>query len=242
MTEARQAFLSIGEVLVQLLPEFPDVTISKIRFLEAEGLVEPERTASGYRRFGHRDLSRLRYVLSQQRDHYLPLRVIKDNLEAIDRGMEPGGPEGGPRAPHLTLAPELPEPVDFAPPVSDLRLSRRELLTAAGVSEEQLADLEQYGLLAPCAGGSSYDADALVVARTVAAMARFGIEPRHLRPFRSAADREIGLVEQVVTPLVRQRGPEAQARAAEAVRELSALSVRLHTTLVRAGLGPQISR
>jgi DNA-binding transcriptional MerR regulator len=240
-----RAFMSIGEVLGQLRPEFADITISKIRFLEAEGLVEPERTASGYRKFSREDLSRLRYVLSAQRDHYLPLRVIKEHLEAIDRGLEPpaAGAGGGPKVPRALVAAEgLPGADAFLPDVSEIRLSRGELLSAAGLTPEQLDQLEQYGLLAPRQGGNHYDGDALVVAKTVAEMSRFGIEARHLRPFKSAAEREIGLVEQVVTPLVRQRNPEARARADEVARELAALSVKLHATLVRAGLGPGLRR
>src|SRR4051794_18609929 len=239
-----RAFMSIGDVLSQLRPDFPDVTISKIRFLEAEGLVEPERTASGYRKFSRDDLARLRYVLSAQRDHYLPLRVIKEHLEALDRGLEPATPPGGsPRVPRALVAAEgLPGPDAFVREVSELRLSRRELLDAAGLEDEQLQQLEQYGLVSVRAGANHYDGDALVIAKTVAEMARFGIEARHLRPFRSAADREVGLFEQVVTPLVRQRNPEARARAEEAVRELAALSVKLHATLVRAGLRPMLSR
>ena len=236
--------MSIGEVLGQLRPDFADITISKIRFLEAEGLVEPERTSSGYRKFSREDLSRLRYVLSAQRDHYLPLRVIKEHLDAIDRGLEPPAIGGsGPKVPRALVAAEgLPGPEAFLPDVSEIRLSRKELLEAAGLQPEQLDQLEQYGLLAPRPGGSSYDGDALVVARTVSEMARFGIEARHLRPFKAAAEREIGLVEQVVTPLVRQRGPEARARAQEVARELAALSVKLHATLVRTGLGPGLNR
>ncbi|MEX2290890.1 MAG: MerR family transcriptional regulator [Mycobacteriales bacterium] len=241
---AIRAFMSIGEVLGQLRPDFPDITISKIRFLEAEGLVEPERTASGYRKFSREDLSRLRYVLSAQRDHYLPLRVIKEHLDAIDRGLDP--PDlgtSGPKVPRALVAAEgLPGADSFLPDVSEMRLSRSELLAAAGLSPEQLEQLEQYGLVAPRQGGSHYDGDALVVAKTVAEMARFGIEARHLRPFKAAAEREIGLVEQVVTPLVRQRNPEARARAEEVARELAALSVKLHATLVRAGLGPGLRR
>jgi DNA-binding transcriptional MerR regulator len=239
-----RAFMSIGEVLGQLRPDFPDITISKIRFLEAEGLVEPERTSSGYRKFSREDLARLRYVLSAQRDHYLPLRVIKEHLDALDRGLEPpalGG--GGPRVPRALVAAEgLPSPDSFLPDVSEIRLSRSELLDAAGLDDEQLAQLEQYGLVGVRPGGSHYDGDALVVAKTVAEMSRFGIEARHLRPFKAAADREVGLVEQVVTPLVRQRNPEARARADEVVRELAALSVKLHATLVKAGLGPGLRR
>lgn len=239
-----RAFLSIGEVLGQLRPDFADITISKIRFLEAEGLVEPERTASGYRKFSREDVSRLRYVLSAQRDHYLPLRVIKEHLDAIDRGLEPPPTGGqGPKVPRALVAAEgLPGPEAFLPDVSEIRLSRKELLDAAGLAAEQLDQLEQYGLLAVRPGGSHYDGNALVVAKTVAEMARFGIEARHLRPFKAAAEREIGLVEQVVTPLVRQRNPEARARAEEVARELAALSVKLHATLVRTGLGPGLRR
>ncbi|MDQ1712776.1 MAG: hypothetical protein QOE45_2226 [Frankiaceae bacterium] len=241
---ARKAFLSIGEVLAQLRGDFPDVTISKIRFLETEGLIEPERTSSGYRKFTRDDVGRLRYVLSAQRDRYLPLRVIKAHLEALDRGLEPAeGADGSPQVPRaLTAVDGLPGPEAFVMDVSDVRLTRDELATAAGLTLEQLEQLEQYGLVAPRPGGSYYDGDALIVAKTVAEMSRFGIESRHLRPFRSAADREIGLFEQVVAPLVRQRNPEARARADETVRELAALSIRLHSALVRAGLKPGLTR
>jgi len=237
-----RAFLSIGEVLAQLRPEFPDITISKIRFLEAEGLIHPERTPSGYRKFSRDDVARLRFVLAQQRDNYLPLRVIKEHLDAIDRGLEPpGAAGGGPRLPRaLSPAEGLPRPDDFLREPSDVRLSREELLLAAGLDNAQLEQLEQYGLLAVRGKGNHYDADALVVARTVAEMARFGIEARHLRAYRTAADREVGLFEQVVTPLIRQRNPEARARAEEAVRELAALSVRLHAALVKAGLRAEL--
>jgi DNA-binding transcriptional MerR regulator len=235
--------MSIGEVLSQLRADFPDVTISKIRFLEAEGLIEPERTASGYRKFSRDDVSRLRYVLAAQRDHYLPLRVIKAHLEAIDRGLEPPDtPGGGPQVPRALVAAEgLPGPESFAREPSELRLSRDELLDAAGLDSAQLTQIEQYGLVVARPGGY-YDGDALVIAKTVAEMGRFGLEPRHLRAFRSAADREVGLVEQVVSPLVRQRNPEARGRAEEVARELASLSVKLHATLVRSGLRPQLGR
>ena len=240
---ASRAFMSIGEVLSHLRAEFPDVTISKIRFLEAEGLIEPERTPSGYRKFSRDDLSRLRYVLGAQRDHYLPLRVIKQHLEAIDRGLEPPAtPGGGPQVPRaLVVAEGLPGPETFNREPTELRLSREELVDAAGLDSEQVAQIEQFGLITPRPGGY-YDGDALVIAKTVAEMSRFGLEPRHLRAFRSSADREVGLVEQVVSPLVRQRNPEARGRAEEVARELAALSVKLHATLVRAGLRPQLGR
>ena len=235
--------LSIGEVLGQLRPEFPDITISKIRFLEAEGLIHPERTPSGYRKFSSGDVARLRFVLAEQRDHYLPLRVIKDHLDAIDRGLEP--PEAGPgsttrRGPRAVSAVPLPDADAFVPEPSEVRMTRDELLAGAGLEQAQLEQLEQFGLLSKRAGGS-YDGDALVVASCAAEMmARYGIEPRHLRAYRTAADREIGLFEQVVTPLMRQRNPEARGRADEAVRELAALSVRLHATLVKAGLRAEL--
>src|SRR5260370_12729582 len=234
--------MSIGEVLAQLRPEFSDITISKIRFLESEGLIHPERTPSGYRKFSRDDVGRLRFVLGQQRDHYLPLRVIKERLDAIDRGLEPPGPTGGAaRVPRAVVAAEgLPGPDQFLHQQSDVRLSRAELLAAAGLDAEQLDQIEQYGLIAPRGKGGSYDADALMIARTVAELGRFGIEARHLRSYRSAADREIGLFEQVVTPLIRQRSPEARARAEEVVPELAALSVRLHASLLNAGLRAQL--
>jgi DNA-binding transcriptional MerR regulator len=240
---ANRPALSIGEVLSHLRPEFPDVTISKIRFLESEGLLEPQRTASGYRKFTRDDVARLRYVLSAQRDQYLPLRVIKQHLEALDRGLEPPGPSGGgPRVPvGLMSVDGLPSAETFGRDAGDVRLSRDELLEEAGLTAAQLAAVEEYGLVTPRTGGW-YDADALMVAKTVSDMARFGIEPRHLRAFRSAADREVGLVEQVVTPLARQRNPDARGRAEETAKEIAALSVRLHATLVKAGLRPVLQR
>ncbi|MBC7463097.1 MAG: MerR family DNA-binding transcriptional regulator [Actinobacteria bacterium] len=233
MSVPARAYLSIGEVLSKLRSDFPDITISKIRFLESEGLIDPQRTPSGYRKFTNTDLERLRYVLLAQRDQYLPLRVIKENLEALDRGLQPAKSPGSGPSPRLaTIDGEL-APANFAEN-SDMRLSRDELIKASGVTEEQLVELESYGLIAP--RGRHYDGDALSIAVAVTEMAGFGIEPRHLRSFKSAADREIGLIEQVITPLVRQKNSEAKARAEEVQREIAALSVRLHAALVRNGL------
>jgi DNA-binding transcriptional MerR regulator len=232
------ATLTIGDVLARLKLDFPDLTISKIRFLEQEGLVAPERTPSGYRKFSADDVSRLKYVLAQQRDHYLPLRVIKDQLDAIDRGLVPSGSSPGPRVPHVSIAAiedNAPTAEHFRPARAALRLSREELLNAAGLRKEQLRELEQFGLITAKAGGH-YDDDALSVGKIVADLARFGLEGRHLRAFRSAAEREVGLFSQVVGPMSRQRGGEAKARAEEIVRELAAASVRLHAALVQIGL------
>jgi len=229
--------LSIGEVLAQLRADFPDVTISKIRFLEDQGLVQPDRTPSGYRKFSGSDVARLKYVLSQQRDHYLPLRVIKDQLEAIDRGHGHGSLPAGPvpRAAHPTIVDNAPTPEHFRSSAAAMRLSREELLNTAGLRPAQLSELEQYGLISQRAGGY-YDDDALAIARVVAEMARFGIEGRHLRGFKSAADREVGLFGQVAGPMAKQRSGDGRARAEETVRELAALSVRLHAALVQIGL------
>jgi DNA-binding transcriptional MerR regulator len=233
------ATLTIGDVLAHLKVEFPDLTISKIRFLEDQGLVQPERTPSGYRKFSPGDVSRLRYVLSQQRDHYLPLRVIKDQLDAIDRGLVPPGTStDSPRAAHVavaTIEDNAPTAEHFRPAPAAMRLSREELLNAAGLRGEQLSELEQFGLVSKKPGGV-YDDDALAVAKIVADLARFGLEGRHLRAFRTAAEREVGLFAQVVGPISRQRGSEAKARAEETVRELAAASVRLHAALVQIGL------
>lgn len=227
--------MSIGEVLSELRPEFPDVTISKIRFLEDQGLVEPDRTPSGYRKFTPSDVARLRYVLAVQRDHYLPLRVIRDHLEAIDRGDEPSVLPGGvPLTPRLVA--EDGERTDGGR--VDVRLTRAELVESAGISDELLADLESFGLVTTRAAGV-YDGDALLVARTAGELAGFGIEPRHLRTIRTAADREAALVEQVVAPLRRQRAGQSDAKADEVGREVANLCVKLHAALVRAAVDRQ---
>ncbi|WP_209648558.1 transcriptional regulator FtsR [Kibdelosporangium banguiense] len=215
--------MSIGAVLGELTAEFPDVTISKIRFLEAEGLVQPSRTPSGYRQFAPADVERLRVVLRAQRDQYLPLKVIKQQLAAADRGDAPG-----PRA-------VVPEVAEVPEVTAGRRLTREDLLEATGLEPAVLTQLEEFGLIKPGPAGFYESADA-ELALVVKAMARFGIQPRHLRAFRTSADREVGLIEQIVTPMYRQQDGQARARADEAVRELASLSVALHTLLVNAGL------
>jgi DNA-binding transcriptional MerR regulator len=239
--------LSIGAVLAQLRGDFPDVTISKIRFLESEGLVQPGRTPSGYRQFAVADVERLRFVLSAQRDHYLPLKVIKEQLDAADQGTEPVPSASAQRLPRKLVSlgsfdsgrgdgerSSMPSPEDFATE-REIRLTMEEFLAQAGIDAATLAELQQYGLVRPGAAGF-YDADAVLVAQTVKAMTEFGIEPRHLRAFRASADREVGLLEQIVAPIYRHRDADAKARADEVVKELAALSVALHTLLVKAGI------
>lgn len=240
---ASDGLLSIGEVLHQLKADFPDVSISKIRYLEGEGLVEPQRTSSGYRKFTHADTERLRYVLRMQRDHYLPLKVIRDHLDAIDRGLQPAPLDAADTAPRaLVVAEGSPAPEDFAPDQHELRLSRRELLEQGGISTEELRDLESFGLIAPAHGTSYYDGTALQVAQIAAELAQFGYGPRHLRPFRLAVDRELALVEQVVKPMSRGRQEGAAERAEEAARAIASLATRLHVTLVKAGLPGTVGR
>ncbi|MFM9015666.1 MAG: MerR family transcriptional regulator [Candidatus Nanopelagicus sp.] len=233
MSLPARAYLSIGEVLSKLRAEFSDITISKIRFLESEGLIEPQRTPSGYRKFTNADLERLRFVLLAQRDQYLPLKVIKENLDAMDRGLVPAKSIGAVATPRLAAQDGVLTADQFASN-NDLRLTRSELLAASNLGDDQLTEIESYGLIA--IRGRHYDSDALAVAKAVAEISAYGIGARHLRAFKTAADREIGLVEQVTTPLLRQKGSEAKARAEEVERELASLSIRLHASLVRAGL------
>jgi DNA-binding transcriptional MerR regulator len=225
--------MSIGEVLAHLRADFPDVTISKLRFLETEGLVEPRRTPAGYRKYAWGDVTRLRYVLTAQRDHYLPLRVIREHLASLDAspppvaGLAPAGSSG-------SSAGASGEP-------AEVRLSRQELMSRAGLDDALLRALEQHGLIAVRNGGG-YDADALEVASAAARLNEYGFEPRHLRAYRAAADREIGLFTQLVAPMTRQKGPAGRAKAADTVEELATLTQRVHAALVRAGLRETLGR
>ncbi|MEV0293546.1 MerR family transcriptional regulator [Nocardia sp. NPDC050710] len=261
--------MSIGSVLDLLRPDFPDITISKIRFLEAEGLIRPERTPSGYRRFSIADCERLRFVLTAQRDQYLPLKVIKEQLEAIDSGaatlgvreararavsgrngaepalvadsdsvVESAGRAGrvagavAPRRLGVVPGEISPDELRFD---HEIRLTRADLLTQAEIDEKFLNDLIRANLITPGAAGF-FDADAVTLARTAKAMAEFGLEARHLRAFKLAADREAALVAQIAAPIAKSRDAGARARAEEMVRELAALSLTLHTCLVKASV------
>ena len=211
--EPARAYLGIGEVLAQLQAEFPDVSVSKIRFLENEGLIQPARSPSKYRKFSPADVERLRYILTAQRDRYLPLRVIKDQLDA-------GGPDDPPRR-----AGRYPVP---AP------LTRRELLAATGLDEARLAELEDFGLVRR--SGGRYGPEALAAARAVVALDGYGVQARHLRVLRASAERETALIEQVVAPMLRQRSDGARDRAARSAREIAAITLQLHAALIEATL------
>jgi DNA-binding transcriptional MerR regulator len=228
-TSAARSHMTIGEVLGELSAEFPDVTISKIRFLESEGLIEPERSPAGYRKFARTDVERLRFILAAQRDHYLPLRVIKEHLDAAGGGPPPALQTRRRDRPRGLVAAD--SVYDESP---DVRLTRRQLADAAGIEAEVLDELEEFGLLQR--SGTHYDGEALTIARAAAALRSFGFEARHLRAVKAAADREVGLIEAAVAPVMRQRSPGAHARAAETAREIASLSLKLHAALVSTGL------
>lgn len=231
--------MSIGTVLNVLRDEFPEVTVSKIRFLEAEGLVEPRRTPSGYRKFSAEDVERLGRVLRMQRDHYLPLKVIREHLDALERGEPVRLPAPGrPRDPgdgEEWFEDPFGESEDPVP----ARLGREELLAAAGIEDERLTEWESYGLVGPVEDGA-YDAETVTVATLLVELARFGIEPRHLRTMKAAAEREAALVDQVVAPLRRHRNPQTRAHAEARTKELAGLTVKLHAALVRTALGVRL--
>ncbi|MBR7193329.1 MerR family transcriptional regulator [Gordonia sp. SCSIO 19800] len=223
--------MSIGTVLAQLRDDFPDITISKIRFLESEGLVTPERAPSGYRRFSQADCERLRFVLTAQRDRYLPLKVIKEQLDAIDNGNGGFGP-GGTRvlsAARGTVAPAT----DFGARAG--RVSRESLIERTGVDSAFVTELQRNGLLTAGPAGF-FDEDAVRLVEAAAALASYGLETRHLRAFKVSADREAGLVAQIANPIAKGKGTGARDRAEELVREIAALSVTLHTQLVKAAI------
>lgn len=303
---ADRSHLSIGEVLSLLQDDFPDVTISKIRFLESQGLLDPERTPSGYRKFYEADIERLRWILRHQRDHFLPLKVMKDRLEeaaaaglmvppdepasvvaaatpslfesnaapvaarrelpartpapSAVRSEEPvaaltvDAPAPAALAPSVPVdpparstrpapsLPPLPTPRATSNPLDDgptgVSLTLDELVSSTGLTARELGDLTRYGLLTgyQVGGDTFYDGDALIVARTAAGFMRFGIEARHLRMYKVAAEREAGFMEQVVMPLLKQRNPTARQQAADNLGEMAHLGEMLRSALLRAAL------
>ena len=237
-------YLSIGEVLVNVKTEFPDITISKIRFLESEGLIDPERTPSGYRKFYERDVTRLKSILRMQRDEYLPLKVIRERLAAADAAESAPRPSpfsiGGDataeaRPPRDDAPPAYP---DVAEPPVGLQMSIEEISGATGVDVAMIGELERFGLV--CAHGPEgaryYDGEDLVVLSSLREFFRHGVEPRHLTMYRNFAQREAGFFEQIILPQVRRRNPDARRSAADALRDLSAASRKLSSALLRKNL------
>jgi DNA-binding transcriptional MerR regulator len=292
---SERGYRSIGEVLAEVQDEFPEITISKIRFLESQGLIDPERTASGYRKFYARDVERLRFILRSQKDAYLPLKVIKDRLSRNDIGSMPTRADITEPVPVITADTVLPtaaepvvspvatEPVAAQPvaaqpvaaqPVagataeafpdrvplwmqpkntvapavslpavsleSGISMSFAELATAAGLTEIQLREIESFGLIEATTLGRDriYDEDALLVTKLVAGFVAQGLEPRHLRMYRTTVDREAGLFEQVATPLIKQRNPQARVEAQRRLDALSNLGEQMRAALLRRSLRP----
>lgn len=270
--------LSIGEVLALLLEDFPDVTISKIRFLESQGLIQPERTASGYRKFYDDDVELLRCVLREQKDNFLPLKVIKNRLDTgeIDPTSEIQRPRG-----IQSLSDETADiPVDGSLGVSrhpassspgsrgaagaraesgtpavmsstddtgsiamtpGVVLDAAEVCSMSGLSPEQLAQVESYGVVVPAANGS-YDEDGLEIARIAKRFLDLGVDARHLRGWRVAADREAGLFEQVIQPLIRQRNPQSNEHAVAQLNELAMFGGQLRAAMMRTLLRAHLDR
>ncbi|ORA22775.1 MerR family transcriptional regulator [Mycobacterium aquaticum] len=233
--------MSIGAVLDLLRGDFPDVTISKIRFLEAEGLVTPERTASGYRRFTAYDCARLRFILTAQRDQYLPLKVIKAQLDAQPDGELPqsGSAYGVPRLVAVEHADRAAAASAVAP--TQVRLSREDVLARSGVEDEMLSALVKYGVITTGPGGF-FDEHSVVIAQCAAALADYGVEPRHLRAFRSAADRQSDLIAQIAGPVVKADKAGARDRADDLAREVAALAITLHTSLIKSAVRDVLDR
>jgi len=290
---AERAHLSIGEVLSLVQEDFPDITISKIRFLESQGLLDPERTPSGYRKFYESDIERLQWILTQQRDHFLPLKVIRDRLDewdatgerpAVDADPDAGGHAGGDDPPQqrwdetppevpvaaepepepepavgaddvrhaaaslaaasaIEVAPQVegpapePEPAPVPSP-DDRSLTAEELAARAGVTVSVVHELEGFSMISSHRVGPEtyYDVEHLPVVSACRAFLDRGVEVRHLRMYKIAAEREAGVLEQLIMPLLKQRNPEARARAGATVDELSQAGEDLHAALLRQAL------
>ena len=287
----QRSYLSIGDVLTLLRTEFPDVTISKIRFLESQGLVSPQRSPSGYRKFYDEDVERLRYVLLQQREHFLPLKVIRDRLndgepisstgvEAAEASVTPVAPaaaafpaaprsepkretsvadvlaalQEAPIAPPASVAttPKPTEPdedravakvVEQVAPPSDA-LTAEELADQTGLSLAEIASLEEYGILRSTriAGLACFSGDEVAIARAAQEFCSHGVEPRHLRGFRTSVDREMDLYEQLMAPLLHQRNPEARVRAAASVEAMAEAGRALRIAMMTAAVDRLLGR
>jgi DNA-binding transcriptional MerR regulator len=231
-------YQSIGEVLVSVKTEFPDITISKIRFLEAEGLIEPERTPSGYRKFYVDDVERLKSILRMQRDEYLPLKVIKDRLLAQGSGTELFDEDGvaiesdGESATTTSASEELAE----AP--TGLQMSLEEMSSATGVERDRIKELESFGIVCSHGpdGAKYYDGDDYIVLSIVKDFFRFGVEPRHLTMYKHFEEREADFFETIVAPTLRQKNPDARRAASQALADLAVTSRKFKQALLRSNL------
>jgi DNA-binding transcriptional MerR regulator len=223
---------TIGTVITLLRDEFPDVTVSKLRFLEGQNLIQPSRTKAGYRQFSDDDLERIRYILRQQRDHYLPLKVIKSKLTSWERGED------------SSKLPEGPPPETYFAD-SGVSMSASELARAAGLTRRQMATLVEHSLFNPLElddGKEVYRDDDLVIARAAARLLSHGLEGRHLRSFRLSVDREVDLLRQLTEPMLRHRNPDNRRRAAEILADSAQAGRELSEALLRAELRDLLGR
>ena len=224
---------SIGEVINLLRTEFPEITVSKVRFLEAQGLISPARSPSGYRMFTDDDVDRLRYVLSEQRDHFLPLKVIKSKLTSWDRGEEAPTPRDSGPAPEAYFG------------AAGISMAADELGRASGLTRQQIDELIAQGVLDPVElpdGRRVFRDEDLAIARASYRLFARGFEGRHIRSLRLAADREVDLLAQLVTPLLRHRNPKNRRRAAEVLADGASAGSKLQENLVRARLRRLLER
>ncbi len=230
-------YQSIGEVLVAVKTEFPDITISKIRFLESEGLIEPERTPSGYRKFYEGDVERLRQILKMQRDEYLPLKVIKERLAKQDAGDAVDHDDGATGAGEDEVVTDEGDD-EIAQPATGLQMSIEEMSAATGVERERILELQQYGLVHAHGPESAryYDGDDYIVLTIVRDLFRYGIEPRHLTMYKNFVEREASFFETIVMPSLRQRNPDARRAAVDTLNDLSKISRKLKAALLRVSL------
>lgn len=221
-------YLSIGEVLDSVRSDFPDVSISKIRFLESEGLIAPKRTDSGYRMFYDEDIARLRFILQLQRDHFLPLKVIRERLAEADAngGVLPQMPPA-----KATKSDGKKAQVNL----QGASLTRAELLKAAGLTESQLKELEDFALVAAGDAGT-YDENDLLVGKAARRFFEYGVQARHLKMYRQFAEREAAFFEQIVTPVARRKDPQGQADAAKSLGELAGLATQMREAALRTSL------
>ena len=230
---ATRNYQSIGEVLVAVKTEFPDITISKIRFLEAAGLIEPERTPSGYRKFYAQDMEKLKSILRMQRDEYLPLKVIKERLLKQEAGEDVELDADG--EPIEVGAAEVSEEIADAP--TGLRMSLDEMSAATGIEKERIKDLESFGIV--CSHGPEsaiyYDGDDYIVLSIVKDFFRYGVEPRHLTMYKHFEEREAAFFETIVAPMMRQKNPDARKAASQSLAELSKISRKFKLVFFSAG-------
>lgn len=242
---SQQQLRSIGDVLAHLQAEFPDLSVSKLRYLETMELIEPDRSPKGFRRYSNDDIARITLILRAQRDHYLPLKVIKADLDALERGQEPLNPalqELTTRKLKVTMRQSRQQPADAPQELAPQRYSRSDILRLSGLTEAELDELISSGLLKTLPRSASFDEAAVRIATIIAEFADHGIDPRNLRGLHIGVERQVDLIEKVVLPLLLRRQTAVRAEADERVRELAALSVRLYSALLQDGLMRQVLR